>query len=63
MTPHLAVAAGKDGNMYFMDEDASAVTPPLKNNVFATYSIGGCWCGQSYFVDSDGVGRVVSSGG
>ena len=31
--------------------------------MLGTYQIGGCWCGQSYFVDSDGVGRVVSSGG
>ncbi len=61
-TPHLAVAAGKDGNMYFMDEDSLGGYSTLKNNVIATYSIGGCWCGQSYFVDSDGVGRVVSSG-
>ena len=27
------------------------------------YQIGGCWCGQSYFVDTDGVARVVTSGG
>jgi hypothetical protein len=27
------------------------------------YSIGGCWCGESYYVDpNDGLGRVVSSG-
>ncbi len=63
-TQHLAVAAGKDGNMYFMNEDHLGGYSPNTNNVLGTYSIGGCWCGQSYFVDpSDGLGRVVSSGG
>jgi hypothetical protein len=63
-TPHLAVAAGKDGNMFFMNEDHLGGYSPTKNNVLATYSVGGCWCGESYFVDPvDGVARVVSSGG
>jgi hypothetical protein len=62
--PHLAVAAGKDGNMYFMNEDHLGGYSTTKNNVLATYGIGGCWCGQSYFVDpNDGLARVVSSGG
>jgi hypothetical protein len=62
--PHLAVAAGKDGNMYFMNEDSLGGYSPTTNNVLGTYSIGGCWCGQSYFVDpDDGLARVVSSGG
>ena len=62
--PHLAVAAGKDGNMYLMNEDHLGGYSPTTNHVLGTYSIGGCWCGQSYFVDpSDGMGRVVSSGG
>ena len=63
-TPHLAVAAGKDGNMYFMNEDDLGGYSPTQNNVLNTYSVGGCWCGQSYYVDpTDGLGRVVSSGG
>lgn len=62
-TPHLAVAAGKDGNMYFMNEDNLGGYSPIANNVLGTYSIGGCWCGQSYFLDPSGTGRVVSSGG
>jgi hypothetical protein len=62
LTFQLAVAAGKDGNMYLMDEDNLGGFSTTKNNVIATYSIGGCWCGESYFVDSDSVGRVVSSG-
>lgn len=62
--PHLAVAAGKDGNMYFMNEDSLGGYSPTKNNVLATYNVGGCWCGESYYVDpTDGSTRVVSSGG
>lgn len=63
-TPHLAVAAGKDGNMYFMNEDDLGGYSTSGNNVLGTYQIGGCWCGESYFVDpGDGLARVVSSGG
>jgi hypothetical protein len=63
-TPHLAVAAGKDGRMFFMNEDALGGYSPTKNNVLGTYQVGACWCGESYFVDpTDGVARVVSSGG
>jgi hypothetical protein len=62
--PFLAVAAGKDGNMYLMNEDDLGGYSPSTNNVLGTYSVGGCWCGESYYVDpTDGTGRVVSSGG
>ena len=62
--PHLAVAAGKNGSMYLMNEDHLGGYSSHKNNVLGTYNIGGCWCGESYFVDpSDGLARVVSSGG
>jgi hypothetical protein len=61
---HMAVAAGKDGNMYFMNEDDLGGYSTTTNNVLGTYSVGGCWCGESYFVDPvDGIGRVVASGG
>jgi hypothetical protein len=63
-TPHLAVAAGKYGAMYFMNEDSLGGYSTNGNNVLGTYTVGSCWCGQSYFVDpSDGAARVVSSGG
>jgi hypothetical protein len=63
-TPHLAVAAGKFGSMYLMNEDHLGGYSPSSNNVFGTYSVGACWCGESYFVDpADGAARVVSSGG
>jgi hypothetical protein len=61
--PHLAVAAGKYGTMFLMNEDNLGGYSPTKNNVLGSYSVGGCWCGESYYVDpTDGVGRVVSSG-
>ncbi|HYW39672.1 MAG TPA: hypothetical protein VE957_16295 [Terriglobales bacterium] len=63
-TPHLAVAAGKNGTMFLMNEDKLGGYSPTKNNVLGSYWVGGCWCGQSYFVDpADGSGRVVTSGG
>jgi hypothetical protein len=62
-TPHLAVAAGKYGAMYFMNEDNLGGYSPTRNHVLAVYPVGSCWCGQSYFVDADGAARVVSSGG
>jgi hypothetical protein len=63
-TPHLAVAVGKVGTMYFMNEDNLGGYSPSTNHVLGSYAVGGCWCGQSYFVDpTDGLGRVVSSGG
>jgi hypothetical protein len=62
LTYQLAVAAGKDGNMYFMNEGSLGGYSTTTNNVIGTYSVGGCWCGESYFVDSDGIARVVSSG-
>ena len=60
--PHLAVAAGKYGTMYLMNEDNLGGYSTITNHVLGSYSIGWCWCGQSYFVDSDGAPRVVSSG-
>ncbi len=62
--PHLAVAAGKTGQMFFMNEDDLGGFSTTGNNVLGTYDIGACWCGESYFVDPvDGNARVVSSGG
>jgi hypothetical protein len=61
--PHLAVAAGKYGTMFLMNADNLGGYSTLKNNVLGSYLVGGCWCGPSYFVDSDEIARVVSSGG
>ncbi len=60
--PHLAVAAGKNGSMFFMNEDHLGGYSTIKNNVLGTYQAGGCWCGPSYFVGPGGP-QVVSSGG
>jgi hypothetical protein len=60
----MAVAVGKVGSMFLMNEDALGGYSTTTNNVLGTYSVGNCWCGPSYFVDpSDGLGRVVTSGG
>ena len=62
--PHLAVAAGKAGTMFLMNADDLGGYSSKKNNVLGSYPIGPCWCGPSYFVDpSDGLARIVSSGG
>ena len=64
LNPHLAVAAGKQGTMFLMNEDNLGGYSSLGNNVLGSYSIGPCWCGPSYFVDpTDSLARVVSSGG
>ncbi len=55
-TPDLVMAAGKDGNLYLLDSRRPG-------QLLGTYSIAGCFCGPSYFVGSDGIGRVVTSGG
>jgi hypothetical protein len=60
--PHLAVAAGKAGNMFLMNEDSLGGYSPTKNNVLATYAIGKCWCVESYFVNGS-TPTVVTSGG
>ncbi|MFZ0417480.1 MAG: hypothetical protein WAM04_05215 [Candidatus Sulfotelmatobacter sp.] len=62
--PHLAVAAGKYGSMYLMNEDDLGGYSTTGNNVLGTYQVGACWCGESYFVNpTDGAARIVSSGG
>jgi hypothetical protein len=65
--PNIAVAAGKFGAMYMLDANNlgghNQGAPPYPDNIFNSYVIGPCWCGESYFQAADGVGRVVSSGG
>lgn len=62
-TTNMAVAAGKVGQMYLLNADDLTNGKANGGKAFAVYDIGGCWCGQSYYKDSDGVGRVVTSGG
>jgi hypothetical protein len=61
--PRLAVAAGKVGKMYLMNERSLGGYTNGADNVLQTVDIGACFCGPSYFQGSDGIGRVVSSGG
>ncbi|MEX3856301.1 hypothetical protein AB3X94_19905 [Paraburkholderia sp. BR10923] len=55
------VAGGKRGHLYLIDRSSMG-----HNDSGRALSIGGfgsCWCGPSYFMGSDGVRRVVGSGG
>ena len=62
--PSLAVAAGKEGNMFLMNRSHLGGYNIGGNHVVGTFNIGSCWCGQSYYVDPvDLAGRVVTSGG
>ncbi len=59
--PHVAVAAGKEGNLFILNRDNMGGFHPT--NIPQSVSVGACWCGPSFFNGSDGIGRVVSSGG
>lgn len=61
--PNLAVAAGKDGQMYLLNADNLNNNTTGHRRFLGAYDIGSCWCGASYYTGSDGIGRVVSSGG
>ena len=60
--PPLAVAAGKTGYLFVMSRSSLGGFNPV-NNVIGSYNIARCWCAESYFQGSDGVGRIVTSGG
>jgi len=56
--PHLAVTMGKLHGIYLLNRD------DMSNVLGAPIDIAaGCWCGESYFVGADGLGRVVTSAG
>jgi hypothetical protein len=58
---HLAFAAGKDGRLFIMNrDDMGGFHNP---DIPAKVQIGACWCGESYYQGSDGIGRVVTIGG
>jgi hypothetical protein len=65
--PELAAAAGKDGNLWLLFADGlegvSYQSKCIIGQCVQPYQIGGCWCGPSFYVGSDNVGRIVSSGG
>jgi hypothetical protein len=61
----LAAAAGKEGTLFLLNRKSlGGYTPSGPNHVVDAESIGGCWCGQSYFdAASDSIPRIVASGG
>jgi len=60
---NLAIALGKAGKMYLLNADDLDNHARGNNKAYDIVNGGSCWCAQSYFEGSDGVGRVVSSGG
>jgi hypothetical protein len=63
--PPLAAAAGKEGTLFLLNRrNLGGYTPSGPNDDVDEESIGGCWCGQTYFdAASDSVPRIVASGG
>lgn len=62
--PHLAIAGGKDGRAFLLNRDnMGGYTQGGPNNVVQTINMGGCWCGPSYYVGSDGATHVITGGG
>jgi len=59
--PNLAVAAGKEGNMYLLNQASLGGFTSTNSGIVGAVGIGVCFCGESYF--SSGVPHVVSSGG
>lgn len=57
----LAAAAGKDGNMYVMNQNNLGGYGSV-NHIVTEQFIGGCWCGQSYYARRKHQ-RIVASGG
>jgi hypothetical protein len=61
---NLAVAGGKDGRMFLLNQqNLGKFTAGGPDKVLGTFPLAGCWCAESYYTGSDGVGRVVSSAG
>jgi len=62
-SPQFAVSNGKDGRLFLHNRanlgQYSANGPDVPNYVPA----GACWCGPTYYTGSDGLARVVSTGG
>jgi hypothetical protein len=60
----LAAAAGKTGTMFLLNQNSlGGYVPSGPNNDLAEVSIGGCWCGPSYYAVKKTQQRIVASGG
>ncbi len=55
------VAGGKRGRLYLINRASMGHND--SNKALSIADFGSCWCGPSYFMGSDGVRRIVSSGG
>jgi hypothetical protein len=51
--PHLAVAGGKDGNLFLLNRDAMTGGGFNSAAALDTHPLDLCWCGPSYFTGSD----------
>ena len=60
---NLAIATGKVGITYIFNADDISNGKKKGGEPLNQVNSDSCWCGPSYFKDSDGVGRVVTSGG
>jgi hypothetical protein len=65
---HLAVALGKAGDLYLLDRDNLGHFQPKAPFGYLWKeepkdNLGPCFCTESYFVGSDGIPRIVASGG
>jgi hypothetical protein len=58
---NLAVSAAKAGIMYVFNADDLTNGQGNGGKEYSSVNVGPCWCGPSYYMGSDGVGRVVSS--
>jgi hypothetical protein len=58
--PYLAVAGGKTSGLLLLNRYHLG---GYSNSQLGEYSLGFCWCGESYFADTYGVGHIVASFG
>lgn len=59
---NLAVATGKVGITYLFNADDVSNGQSGGGAAYSTVTSDACWCGPSYFVGSDGISRIVTSG-
>jgi len=59
-----ATAAGKDGRLFFLNQtNLGKFTPNGPDKDIKTFRLPYCYCAETYYMGSDGVGRVVTSAG
>lgn len=60
----LAAAIGKVGTMFLLNQNSlGGYVQSGPNNDLAEVSVGGCWCGPSYYAIDNRRQRIVASGG